>query len=76
MSAVACNRCVSVPPSVCAPVREKGVLCACMCVCVCACVCGQAYELAEELNVAIEFLGQIYRKVDREEIIDVVFRNS
>ena len=47
-----------------------------MCVCVCACVCGQAYELAEELNVAIEFLGQIYRKVDREEIIDVVFRNS
>ena len=58
---------------VCAAVREKGVLCACMCVCVCVCVCGQAYGLMEELDAASECLRGIYRGVDSEEIMDVVY---
>jgi len=73
VSAVACNRCVSVPQPVCAAVREKGVLCACMCVCVCVCVCGQAYGLMEELYAASECLRGIYRGVDSEEFMDVVY---
>jgi len=32
-------------------------------------------EQAEELNIALEALGQIYGAVDMEEMLDVVFRD-
>ena len=38
-------------------------------------VCWRSRQKAEELNIALEALGQIYGAVDMEEMLDVVFRD-